>query len=82
MEAIEDALVTLVISVVIGGLIKLYLDYKTKLSGALWKKRLDACLVFVKLTTFFPKYPKKEIIWRDVYSLSLNFRDWYFNGAG
>ena len=79
---IQKALVGLIFTGVIGAIFKVYFDYKVKLMENIWEKRLDAYMKFVKLTSLFPKYPRQEVNWKQVYHLSENFRDWYFEGHG
>lgn len=80
---LEKALIALIIGGIIGGMLKLYLDYQAKLLENLWQKRLEAYTKFVKLTALFPKYPyRNPVNWNDVFKLSIAFRDWYFEGNG
>lgn len=80
-EDFQKAVIALIISTIIGGVIKLYLDYKTKILEKLWEKRLNGYTEFVKLTSLFPQYPYyKSVTWADVFQLSIDFRDWYFQG--
>lgn len=79
---IEKALIALVFTGIIGGIMKVYFDYKSKLMENIWEKRLEAYIKFVTITALFPKYPRKEVRWKDVYNLSIDFRDWYFEGNG
>ncbi len=79
---IGKALIALVITGIIGGIIKVYLDYKSKLMGNIWENRLEAYMKFVRRTALFPKYPRKEVRWKEVFNLSMDFRDWYFEGYG
>lgn len=80
---LQKALVALVFTGIIGGMVKLYLDYRAKLLENIWQKRLEAYTKFVKLTSLFPKYPfRKEVNWQDVLQLTIDFRDWYFEGNG
>ena len=79
---ILETLIALVFTGIIGGVIKVYLDYKSKLMENVWEKRLEAYMQFVRRTALLPKYPKKEVSWKEVYKLSTDFRDWYFEGHG
>ena len=79
---IAKALIALIFTGVIGGILKVYLDYKAKQMELIWDKRLEAYIEFVKKTALFPLYPPREVKYKDVFNLSLEFRDWYFAGNG
>jgi hypothetical protein len=82
-EEMQKALIALIILGVVGGVVKLYMDYQAKLLENLWQKRLEAYTKFVKLTSLFPQYPfHNQVNWQDVLQLSIGFRDWYFEGNG
>lgn len=81
-DTILQAIFALLFTGVIGGGVKLFFDYKSKLMGSIWEHRLTAYIEFVKLTALFPKYPKAKVQWHEVYSLCKAFREWYFKGHG
>lgn len=81
-KEVANALIALVFTGIIGGILKIYFDYKSKLMENVWEKRLEAYINFIKLTALFPLYPRKKVKWKDVYNLSISFRDWYFKGYG
>jgi hypothetical protein len=79
---LQEALIALIITGIIGGIIKVYLDYTSTLMEKIWEKRLEAYMEFVKRTALFPKFPQRVVYWNEVYNLSKDFRDWYFAGYG
>lgn len=81
---ITKAIIGLIITVLIGGFVKLYFDYKSAVMENIWEKRLEAYMKFCKATDLFPMYPSRvrEAIWKDVYATTLKFKEWYFEGYG
>ena len=79
---IGKALIGLVFTGILGGILKVYLDYKSQQMEKIWEKRLEAYTKFVQMTALFPRYPPKEVTWKEVYKLSTDFRNWYFEGNG
>lgn len=79
---LAKAIIALLVTGIAGGIFKIYLDYKSKLMEKVLEKRLSAYMEFVKKTSLLPKYPPREVKWKDIYNLSIEFRNWYFEGHG
>ncbi len=81
---IAKSIIGLIITIVVGGLVQLYLNYKTAVIASIWEKRLEGYMKFCKATRYFPLYPSRtsEATWKDVSTTSLLFKQWYFEGYG
>ncbi|MFL5739977.1 MAG: hypothetical protein ACJ75B_07160 [Flavisolibacter sp.] len=79
---ISKELVTLIIGVFLGGLVKSALDYRSKVFSLLWDKRMEAYQDLVKLLSRFPKWPRAEPVYSDLLHMSIDLKNWYFDTGG
>jgi hypothetical protein len=82
LSAIYTQIITLIAGVFLGGLIKSWLDYRSKVFSLLWDKRLDAYQDLVKLMARFPKWPRAEPVYSDLLHMSTDLKNWYFDRGG
>jgi len=81
--ALISALIALIFGGLLGGLLKLYFDYNSKVVTDLWSKRYEAYSKLWKLTEVLPKYSRKdEVTFDELANFALAMRHWYFETGG